>query len=248
VATLHSLILESLRLRLLGELEHQLHCHGFAAVAGVDEVGRGALAGPVVAAAVVLDPGTWVPGVDDSKRVGAEERERIAALLRRCMRAFAVALVPPGRIDLVNILEASREAMREALLQLRPPPDCAVIDAVPLRGLGYPCLPVVRGDQISYAVACASILAKVERDRMMVDLDRLYPMYGFAAHKGYAAPEHLRALAEYGPSPVHRLTFRSVLPRLDDPEADPPAAAVARRRRSRRGTDGDAEGLLTWQL
>jgi ribonuclease HII len=103
--------------------------------------------------------------------------------------------------------------MGEALSRLRPAPDCAVVDAVRLSGFAFPCLPVIRGDCFSYAVACASIVAKVERDRMMVDLHRDYPQYGFAAHKGYSVPEHLDALVTYGPSPAHRLSFRPVLPR-----------------------------------
>jgi ribonuclease HII len=105
--------------------------------------------------------------------------------------------------------------MRQALSQLRPSPDCALVDAVPLSGFGFPCLPLVRGDAVSYAVACASILAKVERDRMMVQLHDQYPVYGFAAHKGYGVAEHLHALETYGPCPVHRLTYKPVLPRTE---------------------------------
>ncbi len=207
------LIAEAFRLRLLCGLEERLVQAGYASVAGVDEAGRGALAGPVVAAAVVLDPRRLVPGVDDSKLLAAPERERLAAAIRGAALAAAVVAVPPDVIDRINILEATRRAMRAALARLRPAPRCAVVDAVPLSGLGFPCLPVVRGDVISYSVACASILAKVERDRMMVALDAEHPGYGFAHHKGYAVPEHLEALADRGPSPVHRLTFRSVLPR-----------------------------------
>jgi ribonuclease HII len=207
------LIAEAFRLRLLCALEERLVQAGYASVAGVDEAGRGALAGPVVAAAVVLDPRRLVPGVDDSKLLAAPERERLAAAIRRAALAAAVVAVPPDVIDRINILEATRRAMRVALARLSPAPRCAVVDAVPLSGLRFPCFPVVRGDVISYSVACASILAKVERDRMMVALDAEHPGYGFAHHKGYAVPEHLEALADRGPSPVHRLTFRSVLPR-----------------------------------
>ncbi len=140
-------------------------------------------------------------------------RERLAEAIRgRCL-AVAVASVSAEVIDRINILEASRLAMRQALAGLSPPPDCAVIDAVALPGLGFPCLPVVRGDVISYAVACASIVAKVERDRLMVELGQRYPHYGFGAHKGYGVPEHLAALAARGPCPEHRLTFQPVLPR-----------------------------------
>ncbi|HVT57783.1 MAG TPA: ribonuclease HII [Thermoanaerobaculia bacterium] len=207
------LFAEAYRLRLLRGLEELLSECGFALIAGVDEVGRGALAGPVVAAAVIVDPGRLVPGVDDSKCLPALERERRAAAIRGSCVACAVGKMPAEVIDRVNILEATRLAMREALAALRPAPDCALVDAVGIAGCGFPCLPVVRADAISYAVACASIVAKVERDRLMVELDRRYPRYGFAVHKGYSVPEHLAALAAYGPSPVHRLTFAQVLPR-----------------------------------
>jgi ribonuclease HII len=207
------LFVEAYRLHLLRGLEERLARCGYGLIAGVDEVGRGSLAGPVVAAAVVLDGRCLVPGVDDSKCLTAPERERAAAAIRSHAVAFAVAATPPDVIDRINILEATRLAMGEALSRLRPAPDCAVVDAVRLSGLGFPCIPLVRGDCFSYAVACASILAKVERDRMMVELDRRYPQYGFAAHKGYGVAEHLEALASYGPSPIHRLTYKPVLPR-----------------------------------
>jgi ribonuclease HII len=209
------LFLEAYRLRLLRGLEERLTRCGYGLIAGVDEVGRGSLAGPVVAAAVILDFRCLVPGVDDSKCLTAPERERAAAFIRENAVAVAVAEVSPEVIDRINILEATRQAMREALSRLRPAPDCAVVDAVSLSGFGFPCLPVVRGDCFSYAIAAASIVAKVARDRMMVDLGLTYPQYGFAAHKGYSVPEHLAALAAYGPSPVHRLTFKPVLPRVE---------------------------------
>jgi ribonuclease HII len=186
---------------------------GYGLIAGVDEVGRGSLAGPVVAAAVVLDGRCLVPGVDDSKCLTPPERERAAAAIRAHAVSYAVAAIPPDVIDRINILEATRLAMHEALSRLRPAPDCAVVDAVRLSGFRFPCIPLVRGDCFSYGVACASILAKVERDRTMVELDRKYPQYGFAAHKGYGVAEHLEALSAYGPSPIHRLTYKPVLPR-----------------------------------
>lgn len=213
MTTLVQLIAEACRLRLMRGLEESLESCGFARIAGVDEAGRGSLAGPVVAAAVVPDPHRLVPGVDDSKQLTPEEREAAAVMIRRTAIAWSVIAIDADTIDRINILEAAREAMRRCLATLRPRPDCAVIDAVAVRGLPFPCLPVVRGDQVSYAVACGSILAKVARDRLMTELDVHYPQYGFAAHKGYAAPEHLRALAEYGPTPIHRLTFRGVVPR-----------------------------------
>jgi ribonuclease HII len=209
------LFVEAYRLHLLRGLEEGLSRCGYGLIAGVDEVGRGSLAGPVVAAAVVLDGRCLVPGVDDSKCLTPLERERAAVAIRSHAVAFAVAAIAPDVIDRINILEATRLAMGEALSRLRPVPDCAVVDAVRLSGFGFPCIPLVRGDCFSYAVAAASILAKVERDRMMVELDRTYPQYGFAAHKGYGVAEHLEALSAYGPSPIHRLTYKPVLPRQE---------------------------------
>lgn len=221
------LFAEAYRLLLMCSLEERLEQAGYTLIAGVDEVGRGALAGPVVAAAVVVDHRRSLPGIDDSKRLTAAERERLADLIRRQAIASAVVAVPPDVIDRINILQATRRAMLQALGRLRPAPDCAVVDAVSLSGPAFPCLPVVRGDSISYSVACASILAKVERDRMMTELAAAEPGYGFARHKGYAAPEHLTALAARGPCPAHRLTFRSVVPRREETLHALAAAAAA---------------------
>ncbi|MGB3562755.1 MAG: ribonuclease HII [Thermoanaerobaculia bacterium] len=216
MATLGQLMVESYRLRLLGGLEGYLQASGFSRIAGVDEAGRGCLAGPVVAAAVIVDPSLPIPGVDDSKVVSPERRERLADLIRTTAVAWSVVEVAPAIIDRINILEATKRAMVEALDDLDPAPDCVLVDAVSLPTRQAPCLPLIRGDSFSYAIACASILAKVERDRGMRELDRDYPQYGFADNKGYGAEEHRRALAEFGPSPAHRLTFRSVLPRISE--------------------------------
>jgi ribonuclease HII len=213
VATMAQLIAEAYRLSLLGRLEAELRLAGYPRLAGVDEVGRGCLAGPVVAAAVVFGSDGLIPGVDDSKRLGAGERERLAALIRERAEAVAIGVVAADVIDRINILQATRRAMLECLWSLAPPPDLTLIDAVALDGAPCHCLPLVRGDTLSYAIACASIVAKVERDRLMTELDTRYPQYGFSQHKGYAAPSHLEALATYGPTPVHRLTFHSVVPR-----------------------------------
>lgn len=210
------LMAEGYRLQLLRGVERLLALDGYRLIAGVDEAGRGCLAGPVVAAAVVVDPTCLVPGVDDSKRLLPGERERVAPFIRRAAAAFSVARVEAVIVDRINVLEATRLAMITALRSLDVDPDCALVDAVPLPGLRYPILPLVRGDALCFAVACASILAKTERDRIMTDYDRSYPEYGFARHKGYAAPEHLEALRRLGPTPIHRLTFRSVLPRPGD--------------------------------
>ncbi len=206
------LLAEAYRLRLMRGLEDLVRGCGYSRIAGVDEVGRGSLAGPVTAAAVLVEPGKMVPGVDDSKRLSEAKRQRLADAIRRTHPVCAVAAVPPREIDRINILQATRKAMVQALKALEPTPDLALVDAVRLPDLGFPMLPVIRGDQISYAVACASIVAKVDRDRLMRRLDRRYPQYGFAANKGYGAASHRQALAEIGPCEAHRLTFRSVLP------------------------------------
>jgi ribonuclease HII len=217
VTTTLELCCEVYRLGLMRGLEARLQQFGFARVAGVDEAGRGCLAGPVVAAAVIPDPERLVPGADDSKRLSPEARAGLAVAIRETALAWAVVAVPAEVIDRINILAATRLAMREAVSRLAVRPDAVVVDAVVLADAepsGPPCLALVKADAWSYAVACASIVAKTERDRMLVELDRDYPGYGLARHKGYGAPDHLAALARLGPSPLHRLTFRSVLPRI----------------------------------
>lgn len=198
-------------------LENQLAGAGYPLVAGVDEAGRGCLAGPVVAAAVVVSPDCLIPGVDDSKRLSAPRRGRLAETIRRRAVAWSVAMGDAALIDRINILEATRWAMRNALRSLSVRPGIALVDAVRLDevevgGAEVPTLPLVRADSFSFAVACASIIAKTDRDRLMKAYDRQYPGFGFASHKGYASEDHRAALRELGPTPLHRLTFRSVLP------------------------------------
>lgn len=207
------LFAELRRLELMGELEQRLARAGFASVAGVDEAGRGSLAGPVVAAAVIPDPRLPIPAVDDSKRLPAALRERLAETIRSTARAWAVVEVSAVQIDASDILRATRAAMLQAVRRLDPTPHAVVSDAVPLPELGLPALALVKGDALCFAVACASILAKQHRDRRLAELDAEFPQYGFARHKGYAAEEHLAALARYGPSRVHRLSFGRVVPR-----------------------------------
>ena len=214
-ATLQALACEAWRLRLLTGVEESLRLAGYRRIAGVDEVGRGCLAGPVVAGAVIPDLDRPIPGVDDSKHLTPERRRRLAEAIRETALAWAVVPAAAEVIDRINVLEATRGAMAQAVARLTPAPDCVLVDAVVLPDAPAPALPLVRADGLAYAVACASILAKVERDEWMVGLDRRYPQYGFAGHKGYGAPEHIQALAVYGPTPEHRLTFRSVLPRRE---------------------------------
>ena len=176
-------------------------------VAGVDEAGRGPLAGPVVAAACIMPRDAFIDGIDDSKRLSAAARERLYERITETAAAFAVAVVAHTVIDEINILNATKLAMRRVVEQLRSTPDIVLIDAVKL-DLPVRTVSIVKGDAKSYAIAAASILAKVTRDRMMRRYDEEYPGYGFAKNKGYGTAEHIRALAELGPSPIHRRTFR----------------------------------------
>ena len=181
---------------------------GFDRVAGVDEVGRGCLAGPVVAAAVVLDPAAHVAGLADSKLVPADERDVLALLIMARATAWAVAVVDAGEIDRLNIHRASLQAMRQAIGALAPLPDAVLVDGFRIPDLAIPQRGIVKGDRRCAAIAAASIVAKVTRDRLMRDLDLQDPRYGFARHKGYATAEHLEAVARYGYSAVHRRSFR----------------------------------------
>jgi ribonuclease HII len=182
---------------------------GFLRVAGADEVGRGALFGPVVAAAVILDRTRRIPGLNDSKKLTAARRQVLAARIRERALAWAVAEIQPDRIDAWNIYQASKQAMERALGQLQPPPDCVLSDALPLK-LGVPCRALVGGDAHSVSIAAASILAKVHRDALLEEFDRRFPGYGLARHKGYATRDHLDALRRQGPTPLHRRSFAPV--------------------------------------
>lgn len=185
---------------------------GCRCIVGVDEAGRGALAGPVVAACVVL-PYEYVPqGINDSKLLTATQRETLYARIVAHARGVGIGMVDAAVIDEINILQAAQEAMRRALDNLPRGlfPDIALIDGLPVKPFPLPQIAIVDGDAISASIAAASIIAKVTRDRRMQDFDATYPGYGFASHKGYGAPQHLAALRELGPSPIHRLTFRPV--------------------------------------
>ena len=190
-------------------LERELHARGYLCVAGVDEVGRGALFGPVFAGAVILSPDRPVRGLNDSKLLEPERREILAGRIRERAVAWAVAAVDAATIDWINIYQASRMAMRLAVARLNPAPDFLLIDAVPLEVL-VPQRPLIKGDARCHAIAAASIVAKVHRDECMRVWDRVFPEYGLASHKGYSTPEHLRALERLGPTPLHRLSFEPV--------------------------------------
>jgi ribonuclease HII len=203
------------KLRLLKRLhctlryEKKAWAAGAAMVAGVDEVGRGSLFGPVVAAAVILDPGYRLRGLRDSKLLLPERREQLAPRIREHAIAWAVAAVDAARIDQINIYQASRVAMREAVMRLQPAADHLLIDAVRL-DCELPQRAIIHGDALSASIAAASILAKVERDRMMCEWDAVFPEYGLASHKGYSTPQHRAALQEHGPTPLHRQSFAPV--------------------------------------
>jgi ribonuclease HII len=203
------------KLRLLKTLrctlryEKKAWASGAVHVAGVDEVGRGSLFGPVVAAAVILDPAYRVRGLRDSKLLEPERRVVLAERIREHAVAWAIAAVDAARIDQINIYQASRVAMREAVAMLACRPDHLLIDALRL-DCEQAQDAIIHGDALSASIAAASILAKVERDRMMCDWDEVFPLYGLASHKGYSTPRHLAALRKHGPSPLHRQSFAPV--------------------------------------
>ncbi len=180
-------------------------------IAGVDEAGRGPLAGPVVAAAVILHPDRRIPGLRDSKELTARSREGLAIEIRKHAVAWAVAASDVDEIDALNILQATLLAMRRAVEQLSQRPDVVWIDGLHCPPLDCPARAIVGGDRDIAAIAAASILAKTDRDAMLVLLDREYPVYGFCRHKGYGTPEHLAALTAHGPCPVHRRSFAPIM-------------------------------------
>lgn len=199
------------------DFEDEARAVGFRLIAGVDEVGRGALAGPVVAAAVILDPQRPLPdGLDDSKKLTARARERIADEVMQTALAFSVGQVEPEEIDRINILQASRLAMLEALKQLDPCADFLLIDAVQLKETGLPQKAIIHGDSISASIAAASVVAKTYRDALMRSFHEIYPQYNFAKHVGYSTREHLEALRVHGPCLFHRQSFHGVVTCKDE--------------------------------
>lgn len=204
------LIQEKIRIEKLKEYENRAYTEGFHYIAGIDEVGRGPLAGPVAAAAVILPPDFFLLGVNDSKKISAAKRIKLAVDIKREAVSWAVGFVFPPYLDKVNILNATREAMAMAARELSPLPDLLLIDAVKIPDINISQLSIIKGDCLSISIACASILAKVERDRVMEAFDNLYPGYGFARHKGYATRQHIEALMRYGVTPIHRVSFEPI--------------------------------------
>lgn len=195
------------RRRTLLRYERELWARGLTRVAGVDEVGVGPLAGPLVAAAVILPYEVALRGVDDSKKLSRAQRTRLCEAIRECAIAVGVGIVTVEEVDRLNTFWAGLEAMRRAVRALPVDAQHLLVDARRIPGVETPQEPLVKGDSRSYSIAAASIIAKVERDAMMEALDRDFPQYGFARHMGYGTPEHLDALARHGPCPVHRRSF-----------------------------------------
>lgn len=192
------------------EFEELARRQGYRSIAGIDEAGRGPLAGPVVAAAVILAPGAGIEGVNDSKKLTEKQREGLFDRIMADALTVGVGIMDHDVVDRDNILQATLAAMEQAVTQLTPAPDFLLIDGISKVPLPLPQRTIKQGDGRSVSIAAASIIAKVTRDRLMVEYDRLYPGYGLAGHKGYGSQAHLEAIARLGPSPIHRTTFRGV--------------------------------------
>ena len=201
---------ERLRLQNMLNFERVLWKSGIRTVAGVDEVGVGPLAGPVVAAAVVFSPNTELDGIDDSKQLDSERRTKLAARIREHATAIGVGSAEVGEIDRLNIYHAGLLAMRRAIEDLPAAPEHVLVDARIIPGVSIPQNSFNKGDGINFSIAAASIIAKTHRDRLMEDLEKEYPGYGFAQHKGYSTPEHQNAIRELGPCPIHRLSYQFI--------------------------------------
>ncbi len=187
--------------------EQEFYAQGYKVICGIDEAGRGPLCGPVVAAACILPDGLYIEGLNDSKKLTEKKREKLFDIIKESALAYCIAEASVEEIDTLNILEADLLAMRRAIDGLAIKPDLALIDGNIARDFQIPAVPVIKGDAISMNIAAASILAKVTRDRMCIELDREFPEYGIAKHKGYGTKAHMDALRQYGPSKIHRKQF-----------------------------------------
>ena len=196
---------ELARLETISRYEKEYDGYGY--VCGIDEVGRGPLAGPVVAGAVILPKDCRILYINDSKKLSAKKREELFDEIQKQAVAIGIGLVPHDRIDEINILQATYEAMRMAIANLKVKPGVLLNDAVTIPGVDIPQVPIIKGDAKSISIGAASIMAKVYRDRMMIEYDKMYPGYGFASNKGYGSKEHMEALQKIGPSPIHRQSF-----------------------------------------
>lgn len=198
---------EYIRLTKIMRYEKAAYKQGFKFIAGIDEAGRGPLAGPVVAAAVILPEDCFIEGLNDSKQLNAKQRDRIFDEIKEKAVSYGIGIADEKCIDEINILEATKTAMKDAIGALAPHPDCLLIDAVRLEDCDIPQTPIVKGDSLSVSIAAASVLAKVTRDRMIDEADKLYPGYGFSKHKGYGTKEHIDAIKKHGLCPIHRISF-----------------------------------------
>ena len=199
--------LEAEKQRIEAMREYEEMYDTFSYICGIDEAGRGPLAGPVVAGAVILPKGKRILYVNDSKKLSEKKRDELFDVIKEEAFSYGIGIVSPERIDEINILQANYEAMRDAVSQLSVKPDILLNDAVTIPGIDIKQIPIIKGDAKSLSIASASILAKVTRDRLMTEYDSLYPEYGFAKHKGYGTKVHIEAIKEYGPCPIHRRTF-----------------------------------------
>ena len=198
------------RIQKLRYYENGAYQEGYLKIAGIDEVGRGCIAGPVAAAAVILPRDFFLTGVNDSKLLSEKKRLQMVVDIKREAVAWSVVMISPQHIDQENILRATKEAMHTAVNELQPIPDFLLVDAVRIPAINIRQYPIIKGDSLSISIACASIIAKVERDQSMQAYDSIYPGYGFARHKGYATREHIIALENKGPVPIHRASFEPV--------------------------------------
>ena len=183
---------------------------GYSVIAGIDEAGRGPLAGPVVAAACLFSLDTYIEGVNDSKKLSPKKRERLYGEILSLPIGYGIGIIDVATIDEINIYQATLRAMEEAVKALSTAPDYLLVDGMPLNSLGIPSEKIIKGDTKSHTIASASILAKVTRDMMMQEYDIRWPEYGFAKHKGYGTRQHIEALKKHGPCPIHRLTFEPI--------------------------------------
>lgn len=205
-----NILLEKERIQGLYAQERLLESCGYELIAGVDEAGRGPLAGPVVVGAVILPLGIHLPHINDSKKLSAKQRDYLYDVIKEVAIAVRYTVIDIETIDRINIYQATISGMYSAIEQLSPQPHAVLIDAVPLPDLAMPSVSLIGGDAISASIGAASIIAKVERDRMMLKYDEEFPQYGFAKHKGYGTAEHIKALQQYGPSPIHRQSFEPI--------------------------------------
>jgi len=195
------------RLKAMSIYETEAYNSGYRLVAGIDEAGRGPLAGPVVAACVMLPEGCLIEGVNDSKKLSAAQRDKLYDVIIEKAVSFGVGIIDEKCIDEINILNATKLAMKQAVDELKPRPEILLIDAVKLENVNIPQMSIIKGDALSISIAAASIIAKVTRDRIIDEADNVYPLYGFKKHKGYGTAEHINAIKKYGLCPIHRISF-----------------------------------------